>query len=270
VYRFLLRPAWIVSHVLVLLLIFVLFNLGLWQLRRLDEKQAANELIEERTEVVRGADPSFERYVAPSDPVEVGDDLLWYRQSVTGTYLADEQVLLRSRSLDGRPGFWVLTPLERSNGSVVVVNRGWVPFQSETDGSDLDIPVVSGEVTVDGYLQASVEGPKPAEGENTTIAHVDLDWFDERLDADVFPVYLQLRSQDPEPTGDLPVVLPSPELSEGPHFGYAMQWFIFMTIAIVGYPIVLYKVAHGRGKDGTNAPPEYDLEVAPGEPVGRR
>ena len=48
-YRFLWRPAWIVSHILVLGLIIAMVNLGLWQLRRLDEKQARNELIEQNT-----------------------------------------------------------------------------------------------------------------------------------------------------------------------------------------------------------------------------
>jgi cytochrome oxidase assembly protein ShyY1 len=266
VYRFLLRPAWILSHVLVLLLIFVLFNLGLWQLRRLDEKQAANELIQQRSMALASID--LDALVSPDDPVSIGDDVVWTDVQVSGTYLADETVLLRSRSLDGRPGFWVLTPLERSNGTVVVVNRGWIPFEEQTDGSDVEIDTPTGEVEVSGYLQPSVGDAKPAEGDNTTIAHVDLDWFDDRIDADVYPVYVQLRTQDPAP-GDLPVVLPEPELSEGPHFGYAMQWFIFTAIAVIGYPIVLYRVAHGRGKDGTNRPPAYDDEVA-AQPAGRR
>jgi cytochrome oxidase assembly protein ShyY1 len=266
VYRFLLRPAWILSHVLVLLLIFVLFNLGLWQLRRLDEKQATNELIQQRSMTLSAID--LDTLVAPDDPVTVGADVVWTDVEVVGTYLADETVLLRSRSLDGRPGFWVLTPLEHGGG-VVVVNRGWIPFEERTDGADVEFETPTGEVTVNGYLQPSVDGAKVAEGENTTIAHVDLEWFDERIAADVYPVYVQLRSQEPPP-GELPVVLPEPELSEGPHFGYAMQWFIFTAIAVVGYPIILYRVAHGRGKDGTNRPPAYDDEIVEAQPAGRR
>lgn len=254
-YRFLLRPAWLLSHVLVLALILVLFNLGMWQLRRLDEKQSANELIESRASA---AEVAIDTLAGPSDSVSVGADLLWRRVEVSGVYDVDEQVLVRSRSLKGRPGFWVLTPLVLDDGSAIVVNRGWVPFRDRTDGSDNDIPTPSESVMVVGLVQQSVAGPRVSEGDNTTVAHVDLEWFDERIDADLYPVYLQLESQEPPPPGDLPAVLDPPDLSEGPHFGYAMQWFIFMTIAIVGYPIVLYKVAHGRGSDGRSRIPAYD------------
>ena len=51
----------------------------------------------------------------------------------------------------------------------------------------------------------------------------------------------------PEPDSILPV--PPPELSEGPHLGYAVQWFIFSAIAVVGYPLVLRRVALRRGKE---------------------
>lgn len=263
-YRFLLRPAWLVSHVLVLALIVLLFNLGMWQLSRMDERQATNELIESRALATQ---VSVDELIDPVDPVSVGADLLWRSVEVSGTYDPDEQVLLRSRSLNGRPGFWVLTPLVRDDGSAMVVNRGWIPFRDRTDGSDIEVPTPVDSVTVVGLVQQSVSGPRVAEGENTTIAHVDLEWFDDQVTADLYPVYLQLESQDPPQPGEVPLTLEPPELGDGPHFGYAMQWFIFMTIAIVGYPIVLYKVAHGRGSDGRNRPPAYDDELTDREAV---
>lgn len=267
-YRFLLRPAWLLSHVLVLLLVFVLFNLGLWQLRRLDERQAANELIEQRA-LAAEAQAIDELPLTAADPVAAGEELEWTRVEASGTYLADDQVLVRSRSLDGRPGFWVLTPLELDRGDVLVVNRGWIPFEVETDGSDITFDTPDGQVAVVGFAQRSVSGAKPAEGDNTTIAHVDLDWFDDQLAGDVYPLYVQLQEQVPPPPGDLPVVLPEPDLSEGPHLGYAMQWFIFTAIAVIGYPIILFRVAHGRGRDGRNRPPAYDDELPSAAPAGR-
>jgi cytochrome oxidase assembly protein ShyY1 len=259
VYRFLLRPAWLLSHVLVLLLIVSLFNLGLWQLRRLDERQQTNEEIQARAE----ADPvDLAAVVSSGESTDVGGDLRFTEASATGSYDADRQVLLRSRSLDGRPGFWVLTPLVTDAGPTLVVNRGWIPFESETDASDIEFETPTGSVAVTGLVQESVGPAKAADGERTTIAHADLDWFEDELGVDVYPVYLQLQDQEPAP-GELPVVLPAPDLGEGPHFGYAMQWFIFTAIAVVGYPIVLYKVAHGRGREGRNRPPEYDDAIRP-------
>ncbi|MDZ7733753.1 MAG: SURF1 family protein [Acidimicrobiia bacterium] len=178
-YRFLLRPSWLLSHVLVVLLVVVLFNLGFWQLRRLDERQASNALIESRTteEVV-----PVGRLVDADDAVSVGDDVRWRRVEASGTYELDEQVLLRSRSLNGQPGFWVLTPLDLASGEgTVVVNRGWVPFRAETDGSDVDIPAPEGEVAVSGLARESVGGATPAGDAQLTVDHVDLEWFDERL-----------------------------------------------------------------------------------------
>lgn len=266
VYRFLLRPAWILSHVLVLLLVVVLLNLGLWQLRRLDERRDANALIEERA-LTESVVPLSEVPVEAADPVTVGDEVVWQRVQASGRYQIDDQVLLRSRSLDGQPGFWVLTPLELDGGGVLVVNRGWIPFEVETDGSDVEFATPTSAVEVVGFLQESVEGAKPAGGRTTTIAHVDLEWFDEQVDGDVHPVYLQLQEQQPPPVDDLPVILPEPDLSEGPHLGYALQWFTFTAIAVVGYPIVLYRVAQGRGSDGSNRPPEYDDELPVSEPA---
>ena len=42
---------------------------------------------------------------------------------------------------------------------------------------------------------------------------------------------------------EIPIPLPLPDLTEGPHLSYAVQWFIFMTIALIGYPLVLRKVS---------------------------
>jgi cytochrome oxidase assembly protein ShyY1 len=94
VYRFLLRPAWLLSHVLVLLLIVSLFNLGLWQLRRLDERQQTNEEIQARAE----ADPvDLAAGVSSGESTDVGGDLGFTEASATGSCDAVRQVLLRSR-----------------------------------------------------------------------------------------------------------------------------------------------------------------------------
>lgn len=238
-YRFALRPWWIVSHIFVLTLIVVMINLGFWQLRRLDEKQAINAQIEERS----GGEPiPIDAVVSPDDPVSVGEGVEWENVTASGRYDEEGQVLVRSRSRDGRPGFWVLTPLTDDSTSVAVL-RGWVPFLEETDGSDVEISTPTGEVAATGLVQRSYSPPKPAGDEIITVAHADLEWLDEQVAADLYPVAIQLETQDPAQTGDYPVALGPPDLTEGPHLGYAAQWFIFSIIAIVGYPIILRKVA---------------------------
>ncbi|MDZ7733752.1 MAG: hypothetical protein U5R31_12355 [Acidimicrobiia bacterium] len=57
--------------------------------------------------------------------------------------------------------------------------------------------------------------------------------------------------------------LDPPALDEGPHLSYAVQWFIFGTIALGGYPLILDKVAQGRRHGGSSLPPEPDEPDAP-------
>jgi surfeit locus 1 family protein len=103
-------------------------------------------------------------------------------------------------------------------------------------------------VTVEGLLETSQTrgsfGPTdPSDQVLDTLSRVDLDRYQEQVGGDLYPVWLQLESQQPadEPP---PTPVPPPELSEGPHLGYAFQWFTFTVIALVGYPLILRRRAH--------------------------
>jgi surfeit locus 1 family protein len=207
--------------------IVVLFvNLGFWQLRRLDERRARNDLVESRME-------------APVVPVLEADGPLEFRRvSAEGRYDADGEVLVRSRSLNGSPGRWVLTPLVLDSGTAVVVNRGFVP-----NGTDVPRPP-AGEQRVEGVLRATEErgsiGPRdPAEGTLSELARADLGRIQQQYDREVFPLYLQRLDDSTE----VPFAIPAPELDEGPHLGYAVQWFLFATVGLVGWPILLRRAA---------------------------
>ena len=131
--RFLLRPSWLLSHLLVALLIVAMISLGLWQLRRLDERRARNDLIESRRE--QSVTPVDE--VLSSADTSV-DEARYRRVSATGTYDDDATVVVRNRTQDGVAGAWLVTPLELPSGSQVGVVRGFVGLES--DGSAVDAP----------------------------------------------------------------------------------------------------------------------------------
>ncbi len=240
-YRFARRPAWLVSHVLVLALIVALASLGFWQLRRLDERQARNELV-----VARIDDP----------PVPVAgllgsdaDEVQFRRVEVAGTFVGGSSVLVDNRTLDGRPGAWILDPLVLASGESIIVNRGFVPF---VDGIEVDVPAVPvGAQRFEGVVEpdadrfcAAVDRDEP--GVVSRYACIDLDQVAADLGLDEVPAF-EVRAQVTLPPVDadpgFPTPVPLPELDDGPHLGYAVQWFIFMTIAIVGYPLVLRRVA---------------------------
>ena len=256
--RFLLRPRWLLSHVLVALLAVTMVNLGFWQLRRLDEKRDRNALIEARMDE---ATVPVEDLLAPGDGDGAVDGTRFREVTASGTYDVDATVVVRNRSQDGAPGAWLVTPLTLSTGDRVAVIRGFTGFAA--DGSVPQPDPAAGSVTVTGL----VVDPDRLGG----TAGRDLSAL--RAADDLLPGFVQAKSSDPEepamaaaasgaPEGPELLALPAPELSEGPHLGYAVQWFIFATIAAVGYPIILRRVVVRRGKEVD------DAEGGDGDPGG--
>jgi surfeit locus 1 family protein len=245
--RFLISPRWVLSHLLVILLVVVMINLGFWQLRRLDEKRDRNALVEARMD---------QPEVPLGDLLDAGDggsavDGVRYRKvRAIGTYDEGATIQVRNRSQDGAPGAWLVTPIAVEGGERVGVIRGFVGFRP--DGSFEPAEAPSGRVTVTGLAM----DPDRLGG---TAGH---DLRPLLAEDGVLPALLMADASDPpEPNGSdgadpeqatlEPV--PKPELDEGPHLGYAVQWFIFSTIAAVGYPIVLRRVVIRRGKEAGDA-----------------
>src|SRR3954462_14961701 len=142
-YRFLLSPKWILFHLLVIMLVVVMVNLAFWQLRRLHERREFNaEVRANATQPVVPID-HLRTDVAHHAPVE------WRRVSATGTYVPGHQFRVVNRAQNGEPGKNVVDALQLDDGSLVLVNRGFV---SQND------PVPSapqGTVDVVGRLRES-------------------------------------------------------------------------------------------------------------------
>jgi cytochrome oxidase assembly protein ShyY1 len=250
-WRFALSPKWIARHIAVLLLVAGMLSLLAWQLDRRDEKRDYKELVEGREAMP--AQP-VEGLLAPGlhdgDPQVAA--VLYRNATAEGTYVADRTVVVENRtSSDDSPGGWVLTPLVLHDGRSVLVNRGFVGY--DADGEIVAPPPPSGVVRVTGLLfpsqhRGSFGAADVAGGVLKVVKRVDLDRIDQQVDGDLLPAYLQLARSDP---GEPPVrkgaaaveALGPPEVSEGPHLSYAVQWGIFSTIATVGYGLLLRKVA---------------------------
>lgn len=242
--RVLLTPRWIAGHLLALALVVLFVNLGFWQLRRLDQRRDYVAQVQERSAL---------------EPISLADalegELLEYRTvEATGTFDPNEEVLLRGRSLGGQPGYNVLTPLVLPTGDAVLVERGWVSFDMDSVPVQA-APPPAGTVTVTGRLRTpdsptpGTFGPRdPPEGELTQSYYVDVGRLQPQMPYELVPAYIVLTSVEPPHPGEMPLPLPPPDLGEGPHLGYAIQWFSFAAIGVIGYVFLMRHVVRGAAE----------------------
>src|SRR5687768_2570907 len=143
--RMLLSPRWVLGHALVVAICVLFVNLGLWQVKRLEERRLENTVVSSR---LAAAPVPIEQLIAGA-----GTDLesLEFRRAVaTGAFDTSEEVLVRSQVHAGTAGWHVITPLVLSDGRAVLVNRGWVPL--EMDAVPVPVAPPSGQVTITGWV----------------------------------------------------------------------------------------------------------------------
>lgn len=204
-------------------------NLGLWQLRRLDERRALNTMILDR----RSATPVRIAGLQGNTPAEP-----YQSATARGTYDVEHEVLVYGRSLDGAAGHHVVTPLLLPGGGAILVVRGWVPFAVQS-APVRDAAPPATDVTVNGALVPDEGDGSDAPDADGIVRDLDVRGIASALPYDVFPLPLQLVDQIPAQAGSLPIPVPIPALSEGPHLSYAIQWFSFAVVALVGAAILL-------------------------------
>ncbi|MGY6502150.1 MAG: SURF1 family protein [Acidimicrobiales bacterium] len=258
-YRFALRPRWILSHLLALSIVGACAMAGVWQYDRHLQRQELNE----RQEAAADLPPvAMTDLVSPGSSEGEIDEVVLRRVELVGTYQVEDQVTVSNRTFDGAPGYWVLTPLVTADGTGVLVNRGWVPLSVGEGERIVEAAPPEGEVVVTGSVTASQErgsfgAVDPSEGRLERLARADVGRVAAQVEYPVLPAYVTLAGQAPAQPEPLPVVVSPVEIGDGPHLGYTVQWAIFGTIAAVGYPLVLRKVARERavGADGDRPRP---------------
>lgn len=222
-------------------------RLGFWQLHRLEQRRARNAQWEralaqpvmplDRTTVV----------AVEADPARFIDR----RVRVAGTYDPAGEVVLRGRVHDERPGVHVVTPLRISGtGRAVLVNRGWA---LSPDGATVDTRPLAepGERVVEGVFQevpVTGDGGMPStSGEARTLSfrRLDLPALRRRYPHPLLPLYVQQLPSVAQAGAPLQRV-PVPPLDEGPHLSYAVQWFSFAAIALVGYAVLAWRSRRAR------------------------
>ena len=222
--RRLLTPRWIAGHLLALAAVVAFVFFGFWQLDRHGQKQDIKE----------AAEAAADRL--PAEIAAVGDAAAFRLVIAEGTYDVDAEVLVL-RSQDLASGYLVLTPLLLDDGSAVLVERGWVPLDYDEPPVPEAVPP-GGPVRVTGQLWPAEEGAVPASAPSL-MRRIDPAAVAAFTDYEIRSEYLILFDQAPPTTGGVMVLPSRPELSLGPHLGYAGQWFLFALVVLAGYPILL-------------------------------
>ncbi|MBA3589373.1 MAG: SURF1 family protein [Methylibium sp.] len=208
-----------------LVAVAVTARLGLWQLSRAAQKEAMQAGLQ-----ARGSLPAL----APADLArspETAADQHYRRITLGGRWLAEHTVFLDNRQMNGRPGFFVLTPLEIAPGEAVLIQRGWAPRHRLDRALLPQVPTPSGAVSVSGRIA----GPPGAlydfaEGEGGRLRqNIDLEGYGRETGLLLRPLTV-MQSSDEAPHDGLLREWPLPAADVHKHYGYAFQWFALATL----------------------------------------
>jgi len=204
-------------------------RLGFWQLSRLAQRRARNAVVSER----------LVKPIVPLVSLPPDSSSVLRRAMISGTPDFDHEIVLAARSFQGSPGVYLLTPMRiAGSDTAILVNRGWI---YAPDGVSVDLHGwrEAGTSFV-GYAELFPPGrsstPDGVLRHDSRIAReLDLVTVNSLLPYPVSPLYLVATVQDTtKPVGERVARLPAPTLDEGPHLSYALQWFAFAAIALIG------------------------------------
>lgn len=207
-------------------------RLGLWQLDRHGERAAINAGLETR---LGSAPMAFD--ALPADTAAQR----WQRVTLAGRFRYDLEQVQAGRGNAGSPGVHLLTPLERpGTDTLVVVTRGWV-YSADAASADLARWREADTVALAGYvLPLPDSGAAPPVDARAPLRVVHRRALETRLGAPVASAMVVMTSDSTARADSVPRRLAMPAVDAGPHRSYALQWFAFAIIAVVG-GVLLYR-----------------------------
>ena len=220
------KPRWIALTAFLLIMIYLFIRLSDWQFDRYNQRIQNNEI----TTTALSSEP-----INLTDLSQVSDLKDWQKVSIKGEFMNSDAKLLRRQYLESSLGFWVITPLKLDNDQVILVNRGWIPI-AESSTSQQEIPSSQqGDVTIIGYVQTLKDTRR--EPEDLPLNQINYLNSTNFSSQPLSTNYLQLASLTP--MDNQVAIIPLPELSNGPHFSYAIQWILFALMLPIGWYVLL-------------------------------
>lgn len=217
----------------------ILLGLGVWQVQRHAWKSDLIEKLRTRAESTA---------IPLALDISDLDALEFQRVRVTGQFLHDKELYLLNRSLNGNPGLHILTPLQRADGGVIMINRGWTPFEKKEPASRMK-GQLAGPVTVEGIvrlMKAPNDFMPDNEPDKNTWFYWDATAMAAAVGAKKVPPYYIMAVKDPA-AGMYPVGHQWRLDIRNNHVEYAITWFS-LAIALV----VIFVVYHRQQDDSSD------------------
>jgi len=231
---------WLLTTILVVVGSAVCIRLGIWQLDRLEQRRQFNA----QFEAMRSSIP-LDLNTYESDDLA---SMEWRKIKVIGEYDFGNQVAIRNQYHNNQYGYHLIAPV-LFDGKAVLVDRGWIPAEGNSQPDDWRKYDETGPANIKGQIRlgyskpviGGVEDPVPVGSEKIFLwNNLDLGKMSMQLPYPILDIYIQpdvVKGDETPPVSFQPVI----EISDGPHMGYAMQWFTFAAILFFGYPFYLRK-----------------------------
>ncbi|WP_417219279.1 SURF1 family protein [Arthrobacter sp.] len=247
-YRFLASTRWLGWLLLVCIFAAACVGLGRWQMNRLDEARTDNSRVDANYDA---APLSFEQ--ARPYFQSLPEDKAWTPVRMSGRYLPDDTLIVRNRTNAGSPGYEVLVPFRTREGTVVMIDRGWLPIGDKSSGRPDTVPAPpTGDVQVIARLKVgepAVSRSAPA----GQIASIELPRVAETLGYPVAPGAYGIVDQEKPAVDPMPVALERPSVDTGNHLSYSLQWFAFGVLSFVGLGYAARQQARINREDAQQA-----------------
>ena len=239
------RRPWIFVTILVLVATVVMIRLGIWQLDRLEGRRAFN------AQVLSQIDEA----PLPLTPEVISGDLESFEfrtVQIKGEFDLENTLVLGNQVWGDQMGVHLLTPMKISGtDAFILIDRGWIPFE-DWQARQLSAYDEPGNVTIEGMLRVSQIKLGLRDCLDETAGETPFQVWCLALDgiSDYLPYELASVYVIEAPTGDPSEFpyrsIPKIEISEGPHLSYAIQWFTFSAILLIGYPFFVRRELQAR------------------------
>lgn len=255
-YKIFFTKKWLMYFCICLICIFTCISLGFWQLER---RQTKLQTISAVTENYTQNPLNF--FAAEQLLQNLENQQEWTPVSLQGKYDVSQQRIVRNRPNNGQVGYEILVPFILPTGKSLLVNRGWVPLGNINSGYPDHVPQPYSEGEIN--LVIRLRSPEPNLGRTAPagqIASIDTHQLAQELPYPIFLGSYGIMVNETPAANENPLPLQKPDLDEGSHLSYAMQWFMFGLLFLVGFFYALRQESKHLSGKKPNKQPRVEVE----------